>query len=100
MPDYQRISVVATSLHTDEETLRDFQRKGWIQAVERHDVTFLAADQRYRAKYILYLHQTRRLSEEQIQLVLSNQRPPYSAAEVDEILNHHSPASASSNAGS
>ena|SRR5260370_18495180 len=93
MPGYQLISVVAAGLRTDEETLLEFRRKGWIQAVKKNEEVYLAADQRYRAKYILYLHGTRHLSDEQIQLVLSVQRPPYSAAQVDEILKRRAPAS-------
>ncbi len=97
MPGYQALSAVAAGLRTDEATLLDFKRKGWIETVERNNQLFLASDQRYRAKYILFLHQTKRLSEEQIQLVLSMQRPPYSAAQVDEILKN---ANVAKNAGS
>ena len=86
MPGYQPLSVIAASLLTDQQTLLDFRNKGWIQAVERRNTVFLSSDQRYRAKYILHLLQTKHLSDDQIQLVLSVQRPPYSAAEVDEIL--------------
>jgi len=71
---------------TDVEKLLDFRRKGWIQGVERANTVFLSSDQRYRAKYILYLLQEKHLSEDQIHLVLSIQRPPYSAAGVDQIL--------------
>jgi len=86
MPGYQPITAIAASLLTDEQTLLDFQRKGWIQAVERNGTVFVSGDQRYRAKYILYLLHTKHLSDDQIQLVLSIQRPPYSAAEVDQIV--------------
>jgi len=89
MPGYQPISVIAASLPTEEDTLLDFQRKGWIETVEKNGRVFLATDQRYRAKYILYLRTTKHLSDGQIQLVLSIQRPPYSAAQVDEILEQH-----------
>lgn len=91
---YQTLSTAAAGLQTEEETLLEFHRKGWIKAVDRNNMKFLAADQRYRAKYILHLYQTKRLSDEEIQLVLSVQRPPYSAAQVDEILKN------SKNAGS
>jgi len=86
VPGYQAISLIAASLGTNEQTLLDFRRKGWIDAVERGNTVFLAADQRYRAKYILYLIRTKRLNDDQIRVVLLNQRPPYSAAEVDRIL--------------
>ena len=89
MPGYEPISVIAAALLTDEETLLDFRRKGWIQAVERKNAVFLSSDQRYLAKYILYLIKTKHLSDEQVQLVLSVQRPPYSAAGVDQILKRH-----------
>ncbi|PYT11386.1 MAG: hypothetical protein DMG59_26545 [Acidobacteria bacterium] len=89
MPNYQPIAVIAARLQIDTEMLLDFHRKGWIQAVTKNGAVFLSADQHYRAKYILHLSQTKHLSDEQIQLVLSIQRPPYSAAEVDEILKQH-----------
>lgn len=99
MPGYQPISVVAASLQTETETLLDFHRKGWIEAVNRNDVMYLASDQRYRAKYILHLYKAKHLTDEQIQTVLSFQRPPYSAAQVDEILKSCAPAPSSKNAG-
>jgi hypothetical protein len=86
MPGYQTLSVSATGLMTDEDKLLDFRRKGWIKGVDRNNAVFLSSDQRYRAKYILYLLNDRKLTDEQIHLVLSIQRPPYSAAEVDQIL--------------
>ena len=89
MPGYQPISGIAAGLLTDEQTLLEFVRKGWIRGVERNGTLFLSADQRYRAKYILHLRQAKHLSDDQIQLVLSVQRPPYSAAEVDKILKRH-----------
>jgi hypothetical protein len=92
LPGYQPISVIAASLATDEATLLDFRTKGWIQAVERKSTVFLAADQRYRAKYILFLLQTKHLTDAQVHLVLSVQRPPYSASEVDQILKQHGAA--------
>jgi hypothetical protein len=60
--------------------------------VERSNTVFLSADQRYRAKYILHLLQTKHLSDDQVQLVLSVQRPPYSSQEVDDILKQGAPA--------
>lgn len=92
MPGYQPISVIAPALNTDEQTLLDFRRKGWIEAVERRDVLFLSAAQRYRAKYILHLRETKQLSDDQVQLVLSVQQPPYSLAQVDAILKQHEAA--------
>jgi hypothetical protein len=100
LPGYQTIAVVAAGLRTNEERLLDFHRKGWLDAVDRNNVKFLASDQRYRAKYILHLYEVKHLSDEQIQLVLSVQRPPYSAAQVDEILKQSVPSSTSKDGGS
>ena len=99
MPGYQPVSVAAASLQTTAAVLLDFHSKGWIQAAKRNGELFIAADQRYRAKYILHLRQTKNLSDEEVQIVLSIQRPPYSAAQVDEILGRKAPASKSEHAG-
>ena len=58
----------------------------------KNGMVYLAADQRYRAKYILPLREKKHLADEQIELVLSVQRPPYSMAQVDEILRKHAAA--------
>jgi hypothetical protein len=41
------------------------------------------------------LYKAKNLNEEQIELVLSIQQPPYSAAQVDEILKNHAMAPSS-----
>jgi hypothetical protein len=92
VPGYQPISVTAAEVLTDIETLADFSRKGWIKTVEKNGVVYLAADQRYRAKFILHLRAKKHLSDDQIDLILSVQSPPYSAARVDEILREQAPA--------
>ena len=92
MPGFQQLSWAATGLQTEIATLQDFDRRGWIKTVEKNGRVYLAADQRYRAKYILHLREKKHLRDEQIELVLSVQRPPYSAAQVDEILRKHAPA--------
>ena len=86
MPGFQQLPWAATGLLTDEATLLDFVAKGWIKIVEKNGSTFIAADQCYRARYILHLRRKKNLRDEQIEIVLSVQRPPYSAAEVDQLL--------------
>jgi hypothetical protein len=95
LPGYQQISWVATELKTDTATLLDFSRRGWINTVEKNGSVFIASSQRYRARYILYLRQKKSLSDDEIELLLSVQRPPYSAADVDRILREHRPAASS-----
>jgi hypothetical protein len=92
VPGYQQISSAATGLLTDVPTLMSLNEKGWIRTQEKNGSVFIAADQRYRAKYILHLRNEKHLSDEQIELVLSVQRPPYSSAEVETILKEHAPA--------
>jgi DNA-binding transcriptional MerR regulator len=92
MPGHQEVSVAAAGLHISVETLVEFDRKGWIKTAEKNGMVYLTADQRYRAKFILHLRDKKHLGDEQIELVLSVQRPPYSAAQVDEILRKHPPA--------
>jgi hypothetical protein len=99
LPGYESITVVAAGLKTEQDTLLDLHRKGWIEAVKRNDVMYFASDQRYRAKYILHLYNAKNLSDEQIELVLSIQQPPYSAATVDEILKSHATVPSSKDPG-
>ena len=86
MPGYQQISWVANWLATDVATLLDFEARGWIKTAEKNGLVYIAADQRYRAKYILHLRHKKGLTDEQIEFILSVQRPPYSAADVDRLL--------------
>ncbi len=86
MPGYQQVSWTASRLQTDEATLRSFDDKGWITIVEKNGIAYIAADQRYRAKFILHLRRDKHLTDEQIDLVLASQQPPFSSAEVDRIL--------------
>ena len=95
----QQISLAAAGLLVTVETLLEFGRRGWIKTVEKNGRAYLPADQRYRAKYILHLRDQKHLSDDQIELVLSVQRPPYSAAQVDEILREHAPAPSTALAG-
>lgn len=87
----QQIALAAAGLSVNVETLLELGRKGWIKTVEKNGRVYLPADQRYRAKYILHLRDQKHLSDDQIELVLSVQRPPYSAAQVGEILREHAP---------
>ncbi|MCL5745087.1 MAG: hypothetical protein M1541_14370 [Acidobacteria bacterium] len=91
MPGFQQLSGAATGLQTELATLQEFDRRGWIKTVEKNGLVYIAANQRYRAKYILHLRNKKHLSDKQIDLVLSIQQPPYSTAEVDRILREHAP---------
>ncbi|MFB3776466.1 MAG: hypothetical protein ACE141_02615 [Bryobacteraceae bacterium] len=94
MPGFQQLSWAATGLETEVATLQDFARRGWVKTVEKNGSVFIAADQRYRARFILHLRKKKHLTDRQIDLVLSVQRPPYSAADVDKILQEQAAAEA------
>lgn len=87
MPGYQQVTWAATGLATDVATLLDFSNRGWIVTVEKNGTVFIAGDQRYRAKFILHLRRNKNLTDEEIEFILSVQRPPYSAADVDLLLH-------------
>ena len=89
MPGFQQLSWAATGLQTEVATLQEFGRRGWIKTVEKNGSTFIASDQRYRARFILHLRTKKHLSDKEIDLILSVQRPPYSMADVDRILQEH-----------
>jgi hypothetical protein len=92
MPSHQPLSVAARTLQTSETILLEFGRKSWIQVVERQGVAYVDAHQQYKARYILHLRNRRHLSDEQITFVLSEQRPPYSVKEVDQLLARYEKA--------
>lgn len=86
MPCHQPLAAVARALQTDETTLREFGRNLWIQVIERKSVAYVDDHQQYKARYILHLRNGRKLTDEQISFILSEQRPPYSAKDVDGLL--------------
>lgn len=90
MPEYRELCWAATGLQTEIGTLEEFCRKGWIKTVEKNGTTYIGADQQYRARFILHLRNKLRLSDEQIDLVLKVQKPPYSAAGVLQLLQGES----------
>jgi hypothetical protein len=84
---YTPLRRIAQRLGTDEDTLRRFHQLGWISIVEKSGTEYLASQQEYKAKFILYLQQQRGLDSRDITRVLSEQDPPYSAANVDLVLS-------------
>ena len=91
--NYQTLSVAARNLQIDEATLVGFGRKSWIRITTKQGVDYVDGHQQYKARYILHLRRERKLTDEQIALVLSEQQPPYSADKVDQILASHAKAS-------
>lgn len=86
MPAYSPVDRVAERLNVTPEQLWEMQRFGWISIVEKDGTPFIRGHQEYKAKFILHLQQTRKLTPEQISAVLVAEEPPYSLKDVDRIL--------------
>jgi hypothetical protein len=89
MPDYRRLTVAARNLQATEDTLIDFNRAGWIDVTVKDGCQFISGQDEYRARFILHLRQKLELTDKEISIVLSNQKPPYSLDQVPSILARH-----------
>ena len=88
MPFYIRLDDAAKSLNVTADELIAFEECGWINLTyfPEASIPYLKGHQQYRAKFILALRDRLSLSPEQITIVLAQQKPPYSLADVPEIL--------------
>jgi hypothetical protein len=86
MRDYRPIAVAAARARTDESTLWDFKRAGWIETVEKNGSCFISSQDEYRCRVILHLREKMKLTDEEIGIVLKNGKPPYSVDQVPGIL--------------
>ena len=86
---YRQLTVAARNVGTDEQTMLEFQRAGWIQVVVKKGHSFVSAQDEYRCRFILHLRRKLKLSDEEIEIVLANGRSPYSLAQVPAILAEH-----------
>jgi hypothetical protein len=89
MPDYRRLTVAARNLQATEDTLIDFNRAGWIDVTVKDGCQFISGQDEYRARFILHLRQKLELTDKEIGIVLSNEKPPYSLDQVPSILARH-----------
>ena len=80
------LEAAATNAKTDAETLRGFQRAGWIQIASQNGSDFVHAHQLYRARFILALQSRLKLSDANVAYVLSESEAPFSLEQVPSIL--------------
>lgn len=92
MPNYQPLSVAAGNIEVSEETLLEFFGAGWIKVVSKNGSRFVSRHDQYLAKFILHLRQKLSLTNEQIEIVLTYQKPPYALDQVAAILASHAAA--------
>jgi hypothetical protein len=86
MKAYRPLVVAAGNVRTDEKTLLEFNRAGWIEVIFKEERAFISGQDEYRSRFILHLRQKLQLSDDQIGIVLANSRPPYSLEQVPVIL--------------
>jgi hypothetical protein len=88
MKAYRSLAIAARNAGTDENTLLEFNRAGWIDVTWKDGYAFVSGQDEYRSRFILHLRQKLNLTDEQIGTVLANGKPPYSVDQVAEILAH------------
>ena len=86
MKAYRPLAIAAGHIRTDEKTLLEFNRAGWIEVVLKGGAAFVSGQDEYRSRFILHLRQQLRLSNKEIGIVLANENPPYSLEQVPAIL--------------
>jgi hypothetical protein len=86
---YRLLAIAAANLRTDEKTMLEFNRAGWIEVISKDGRAFVSGQDEYRARFILHLRAKMKLTDGQIGTVLANESPPYSLDQVPAILAHH-----------
>ncbi len=86
MATYTPLQRAAEKLETTADQIREFASLGWIKIAEKNGMEFVADNQEYKAKFILYLQRVRRFDNAQISKILAAQAPPYRLADIDRVL--------------
>ncbi len=81
----QLLSTIAHNLKTSESDLLDLEHRNWICCVAKNGNMFLSGRDAFKARFILHLRRLN-LTDEEIGRVLDTQDPPYSLAEIPQIL--------------
>jgi len=87
---YRALAIAARNVRTDETTLMEFHRAGWIEVISKDGCAFVSGQDEYRSRFILHLRQKLKLTDKEIAIVLANEKPPYSLDQVAAILARHS----------
>jgi hypothetical protein len=90
MSTYQSLATVARNLKVSESDLLDLEQRGWICSVAKNGNVFLSGRDAFKARFIFHLRRLR-LTNDEIRRVLDTQDPPYSLAEIPQILGRPVP---------
>ena len=83
------LAIAAANARTDEETVLEFSRAGWIKVIQKNGCRFVSGQDEYKARFIVDLRTKLKLADEQIEIVLAQEKPPYSLEQVAAILANH-----------
>lgn len=90
MSTHQSLATVAKNLKVSESDLLDLEQKGWICRVAKNGSFFLSGRDALKARFIFHLRRLG-LTNDEIRRVLDTQDPPYSLAEIPQILGRSVP---------
>jgi DNA-binding transcriptional MerR regulator len=90
MSTHQSLATVARNLKVSESDLLDLEQKGWICRVAKNGSSFLSGRDALKARFIFHLRRLG-LTNDEIRRVLDTQDPPYSLAEIPQILGRPVP---------
>jgi len=82
----QPIALVAARIETTQEELHELASRQWISTATVHGDEFISGKNEYKARFVLHLRHKLGLTNEEIEMVLDHQSPPFSLKEVGTIL--------------
>jgi len=85
MSTYQSLATIARNLKVSESDLLDLEQQGWISSAAKNGNVFLSGRDALKARFIFHLRRLQ-LTNDEIRRVLDMQDPPYSLAEIPQIL--------------
>ena len=90
MSTYQSLATVARNLKVSESDLLELEQQGWISSASKNGNSFLSGRDAFKARFIFHLRRLQ-LTNDEIRRVLDTQDPPYSLAEIPQILGRPVP---------
>ena len=90
MSTYQSLATIARNLKVSESDLLDLEQQGWINSAAKNGNFFLSGRDAFQARFIFHLRRLQ-LTNDEIRRVLDTQDPPYSLAEIPQILGRPVP---------
>ena len=90
MSTYQSLATIARNLKVSESDLLDLEQQGWINSAAKNGNFFLSGRDAFKARFIFHLRRLQ-LTNDVDPDESSTQDPPYSLAEIPQILGRPVP---------